>query len=95
MALAGGAFYLGERSLDAGYEEVIPTVDETSKDFCDQFRMPEGVRNEGGTRREGLLLAQIERMLRRVLREISDGSFSKAVTKIGRQDKVNKIRGLS
>ena len=96
LALAAGTFYVGEKSLDAGYEEVVASKRDREGDFYEQFRTVQ--RGRGGEKMKGnenLLLAQIERMLRRVLKETGGRSFSKEVTRIGRQSKINSSRGLT
>ena len=91
--MAAGTFYVGEKSLDAGYEEVVASKDDREGQFYEQFRKVRG----GRAMKQGdnLLISQIERMLRRVLKETGARSFSKEVTRIGRQDKINSSRGLT
>lgn len=95
LALAAGTFYIGEKSLDEGYEEVIASKDDREGQFYEQFRKVDRGRSGGGMQKsDGLLLAQIEKVFRKVLKESGERSFSKTVTRIGRQSKINIGRGL-
>ena len=96
LALAAGTFYVGEKSLDAEYEEVVASKGDREGDFYEQFRTVQRERTGGSMKvNDNLLLAQIERMLRRVLKESGARSFGKEVTRIGRQQKINSTRGLT
>ena len=94
IALAAGTFYLGERSLDKGYEEVIGDADERENEFYNRFRNRDSGRAGGQQRGQTGLILAIERAMRKVLRESSD-DFDKVVTRLGRKMKVNDFRGQS
>ena len=94
LALAAGTFYIGEKSLDAGYEEVIDTEQDRVEDFEAQFYGRGEQQQVGGISSEGVtLLRQIERIMRRVLSETS-GVSDRAVTAVGREIKTQMKRGV-
>lgn len=95
-SLAGLTAFIGERSLDAGYADVIESESEREQRFYDRFREQPTVRSSeiGGKVLESEGIEKfIERIVLRVLSEGKSDISDKLVTKIGRKVKVQMGRG--
>lgn len=92
-ALAAGTAWIGEKSLDANYAEVIPTAADHEQAFLDQFRDPsERTQRELEVGDGQTLDVYVQSAVYELLREINIPD--ELVTAIGRKMKIQIERGL-